>query len=95
VKKTHSAGASSGDHTHTLPWRLMAFLADAHRRGVLRQVGSVYQFRHIELQRRLTNNVPTGKSRLKYFITRSRRRLPLNIDEMERSENLRTFGQPS
>jgi hypothetical protein len=38
-----------------LPWRLMAFLADAHQRGVLRQVGAVYQFRHIELQRRLAN----------------------------------------
>ncbi|MBL7630134.1 hypothetical protein I7412_23805 [Frankia sp. CN6] len=39
-----------------LPWRLMAFLADAHeKRGVLRQVGAVYQFRHIELQRRLAN----------------------------------------
>jgi hypothetical protein len=33
----------------------MAFLADAHQRGVLRQVGAVYQFRHIELQRRLAN----------------------------------------
>jgi len=38
-----------------LPWRLMAFLADAHRRGVLRQAGAVYQFRHIELQRRLAS----------------------------------------
>jgi NACHT domain len=36
-----------------LPWRLMAFLADAHERGVLRQAGGVYQFRHAELQRRL------------------------------------------
>lgn len=37
-----------------LPWRLMAFLADAHeRRGVLRQVGATYQFRHVELQHRL------------------------------------------
>jgi hypothetical protein len=36
-----------------LPWRLMSFLADAHRRGVLRQAGAVYQFRHLELQRRL------------------------------------------
>jgi hypothetical protein len=36
-----------------LPWRLMTFLADAHRRGVLRQAGAVYQFRHLELQRRL------------------------------------------
>lgn len=33
---------------------LMAFLADAHeQRGVLRRVGAVYQFRHIELQHRL------------------------------------------
>ena len=39
-----------------LPWRIMTFLADAHeKRGVLRQVGSVYQFRHAELQRRLSN----------------------------------------
>ncbi|GAA3885103.1 NACHT domain-containing protein [Streptomyces sedi] len=36
-----------------LPWRLMPFLADAHRRGVLRQGGATYQFRHAELQRRL------------------------------------------
>jgi hypothetical protein len=36
---------------HRLPWPLMTFLADAHQRGVLRQVGSVYQFRHIDLQR--------------------------------------------
>lgn len=39
-----------------LPWRLMGFLADAHQqRGVLRQVGAVYQFRHIQLQRRLAS----------------------------------------
>ena len=38
---------------HQLPLPLMAFLADAHRRGVLRQAGAVYQFRHIELQHRL------------------------------------------
>jgi len=36
-----------------LPWQLMSFLADAHDRGVLRQAGAVYQFRHLELQRRL------------------------------------------
>ena len=40
---------------HRLPWSLMSFLADAHQRGVLRQVGAVYQFRHIELQHRLAN----------------------------------------
>jgi hypothetical protein len=37
------------------PLRLMTFLEDAHARGVLRQVGAVYEFRHIELQRRLAN----------------------------------------
>ena len=40
---------------HHLPWSLMTFLSDAHQRGVLRQVGAVYQFRHIELQHRLAN----------------------------------------
>lgn len=38
---------------HRLPWSLMSFLADAHERGILRQAGAVYQFRHIELQHRL------------------------------------------
>jgi hypothetical protein len=42
--------ASSG----RLPWRLTAFLQDAAvNRGVLRQFGAVYQFRHVELQRRM------------------------------------------
>lgn len=36
--------------TGRLPWSVMAFLADAHRRGVLRQAGGVYQFRHARLQ---------------------------------------------
>lgn len=36
-----------------LPLRLMSFLEDAHRRGVLRQAGGVYQFRHAFLQERL------------------------------------------
>jgi hypothetical protein len=35
------------------PLRLMRFLEDAHRRGVLRQAGAVYQFRHGRLQDRL------------------------------------------
>lgn len=37
------------------PLRLLAFLDDAHRRGVLRQVGAVYQFRHARLQERLAD----------------------------------------
>ncbi|MEU9181645.1 NACHT domain-containing protein [Streptomyces sp. NPDC048550] len=36
-----------------LPLRLMTFLDDAHRRGILRQNGAVYEFRHVLLQRHL------------------------------------------
>lgn len=37
-----------------IPWRLMAFLADAHEnRGILRRIGTIYEFRHLELQRHL------------------------------------------
>ncbi|MFF5639842.1 NACHT domain-containing protein [Streptomyces sp. NPDC012825] len=40
-----------------VPRELMTFLQDAHEhRGVLRQVGPVYQFRHIDLQRHLAHN---------------------------------------
>ena len=37
-----------------LPWRLMSFLADARERGILRQAGAVYRFRHNRLQEYLT-----------------------------------------
>ncbi|MFI5585354.1 TIR domain-containing protein [Amycolatopsis sp. NPDC051758] len=39
--------------TGRLPWRLVTFLEDAHGRGILRQVGAVYQFRHARLQEQL------------------------------------------
>ncbi|MGW1713518.1 NACHT domain-containing protein [Streptomyces sp. NPDC002156] len=39
-----------------LPWRLQSFLADAHRLGVLRQVGPVHQFRHARIQHHLTES---------------------------------------
>ncbi|MBO1331839.1 hypothetical protein [Streptomyces sp. VRA16 Mangrove soil] len=39
--------------TGRMPWRLMAFLDEAHRRGVLRQSGGRYEFRHLRLRRRL------------------------------------------
>ncbi|MEV0184562.1 NACHT domain-containing protein [Streptomyces sp. NPDC050625] len=43
-----------------IPRQVMAFLQDAHeQRGVLRQAGAVYQFRHIDLQRHLAQN-PAG-----------------------------------
>jgi transcriptional regulator with XRE-family HTH domain len=40
--------------TGRLPWAVTAFLDDACRRGVLRQAGAVYQFRHARLQDHLT-----------------------------------------
>ncbi|HEY3868468.1 MAG TPA: hypothetical protein VGM10_08955 [Actinocrinis sp.] len=48
--------------TGRLPWRLVAFLDDACQRGVLRQVGAVYQFRHARLQDQLTA-ASTGSGR--------------------------------
>ncbi|GAA0711086.1 hypothetical protein GCM10010199_08100 [Dactylosporangium roseum] len=39
--------------TGRLPFRLTRFLEDAHRRGVLRQSGARYQFRHLLLQEHL------------------------------------------
>jgi transcriptional regulator with XRE-family HTH domain len=43
-----------------LPLRLMTFLDDVHRAGILRQVGAVYQFRHAELQDRLAGGGVVG-----------------------------------
>ncbi|MFJ2738683.1 helix-turn-helix domain-containing protein [Streptomyces sp. NPDC087440] len=43
--------------TGRLPWAVTTFLDDAHRRGVLRQVGAVYQFRHARLQDHLKPDV--------------------------------------
>ena len=42
-----------------VPWRLMWFLDDAQRRGVLRQSGAVYQFRHAKLQDQLAKTTST------------------------------------
>ncbi|AZS71009.1 hypothetical protein DDE74_08695 [Streptomyces lydicus] len=41
--------------TGRLPWAVIAFLDDAHQRGVLRRAGAVYQFRHARLQSHLTD----------------------------------------
>lgn len=40
--------------TGRLPWAVTAFLDDAYHRGVLRQAGAVYQFRHARLQDHLS-----------------------------------------
>ncbi|MFF5185662.1 NACHT domain-containing protein [Streptomyces sp. NPDC000345] len=44
--------------TGRLPWRLMRFLDDAHRLGVLRETGAVHQFRHARLQTYLSSTAP-------------------------------------
>ncbi|MFC4055073.1 NACHT domain-containing protein [Actinomadura syzygii] len=48
------AGADLG-RKGVLPWRLMSFLEDAHRLGLLRAVGPIYQFRHAEFQDHLAD----------------------------------------
>jgi hypothetical protein len=42
------------------PLRIIRFLEDAHRRGILRTVGTLYQFRHASLQDRLAESPQTG-----------------------------------
>ncbi|MFE9244686.1 NACHT domain-containing protein [Nocardiopsis sp. NPDC006938] len=55
-RNDHSAWPSYVVATYYLAWkrrlprRLMAFLDDAHRVGLLRTVGPIYQFRHARLQ---------------------------------------------
>jgi hypothetical protein len=44
------------------PLRSVRFLRDAHRRGILRQVGAVWHFRHIDLQRRLATRHPAPEN---------------------------------
>lgn len=44
--------------TGRLPWAVTAFLEDANRRGVLRQAGAVYRFRHAQLQAHLIRTHP-------------------------------------
>jgi hypothetical protein len=39
-----------------VPVRLLAFLDEAHRLGVLRKAGAVYQFRHIDVQKHLSQS---------------------------------------
>ncbi|MEO3870092.1 NACHT domain-containing protein [Nonomuraea sp. B12E4] len=43
-----------------LPWRIMPFLDDAHRLGLLRAVGPIYQFRHAALHDHLAATPPSG-----------------------------------
>ncbi|MFJ7213626.1 hypothetical protein [Amycolatopsis sp. NPDC098790] len=45
-----------------VPWRLMGFLAEAHRLGVLRANGGAYRFRHNLLQDRMAGGAPPARS---------------------------------
>ena len=58
---THTLLASRG----WLPWHLWIFLEDAHRRGVLRQAGTVWQFRHALLQNYLVRKVLLEQMRMR------------------------------
>lgn len=42
--------------TGKAPWSMLTFLDDAHHRGVLRQSGAVYQFRHARVQTQLAES---------------------------------------
>jgi hypothetical protein len=71
-----------------LPWRVLPFLEDAHRRGVLRQVGATYQFRHIRLQQQLAADYSPVPPWLVSLVNRGReipRRLagPAGLPEFE------------
>ncbi|ARF55718.1 hypothetical protein B1H19_17415 [Streptomyces gilvosporeus] len=52
--------------TGRLPRRPLSFLENAHERGVLRQIGAVYQFRHQRLLRQLGGGVAEKPSRSVY-----------------------------
>lgn len=67
-----------------LPWRLIAFLDDAHRtRGVLRQIGAVYEFRHADLQRHLAYKaIPNARSGVA-----QRRRLASDVSTLRAGEH--------
>lgn len=61
--------------TGRLPLFLMSFLEEAYERDILRRVGGVYLFRHIELQRRLAkeylaNSQPQPKTTLARAVDR-------------------------
>jgi hypothetical protein len=46
--------------TGRLPWKLFAFLEDAHGLGVLRQTGPNYQFSHIKLRDQLAKGIDSA-----------------------------------
>ncbi|MDC0769256.1 XRE family transcriptional regulator [Streptomyces sp. HD] len=66
--------------TGRLPWALVTFLDDAYQRGVLRQAGAVYQFRHARLQHHLAQHHLAQQQLSRHHLARSRRRSALHDD---------------
>jgi tetratricopeptide (TPR) repeat protein len=71
-----------------LPWRLMAFLEDAYRLGLLRVVGSAYQFRHAQLQDHLVHHdqARSGQHPATFEARRARSLTNLAIEHAERGQ---------
>ncbi len=63
-----------------LPLRLLRFLEDAYARGVLRQAGAVYQFRHARVREHLATNVYA-----KVHPTNPTPEPPQNVDQTDRN----------
>jgi GTPase SAR1 family protein len=73
-----------------LPWRFNAFLRDAHYRGVLRQVGAVYQFRHDQLADCWLHSSVSQRSPLPFP---TNRKLRTNITSVLSPKNSASKGQ--
>jgi hypothetical protein len=71
-----------------VPWRLMAFLEHAHDRGILRQSGGVYQFRHAQLQDHLARDYQA-----RWLSTAARP--SISTDDPERRDGTRRGTAPS
>ena len=54
-----------------MPWMVTDFLEDAADRGILRQSGSLYQFRHIRLRQQLAAQYPRLSRRLASHVVRA------------------------
>ncbi|MEU7146089.1 hypothetical protein ABZ942_42070 [Nocardia sp. NPDC046473] len=69
-----------------LPWRTRSFLDDAHRIGLLRTAGMVYQLRHAELQDRLApvDAWPDQRRAEEYRLQQEQRQRELEYQEHQR-----------
>jgi tetratricopeptide (TPR) repeat protein len=56
--------------TGRLPWRPMAFLMDAERRGVFHEIGAIFLFRHIRVQLALEDWYRVNRIRRKDLVPR-------------------------